>query len=298
MKLAVIIVTKDRPTDLQKCLVSIAAQTVLPQQVIVVDASTKQQVIEKSNLPIEHFTCSPGITKQRNFARTKVASDTDVVVYLDDDTELTPNTLQQVSETFQHHPETAGVTGTIIGEAKAGWSKTFLGYVTFLYNPTPYTLTPGLFNIINPPTQERLIDWLPGAFMCYRWSQIKDLAFDEWFTEYGLAEDFDFSWRAKQLGTLLVNPDIQVKHNHSAVGRNWRKFGYMRIVNRNYLRKKFFSKQAKWWLGMWWANGWLLLFNAGRGLYSLRYRQEFAGNVKGIRDLLKQHTSSSTNPHV
>jgi len=293
MKVAIIIVTKDRPTDLQRCLQSVVLQTILPDQVIIVDASVTPQPLLKLNLPLEYYSCSPGITKQRNVARTKVADDTDIVMYLDDDTELAPDTIQKVIVTFQEHSEVIGVTGSIIGEAKAGWLKTLFGYITFLYSSTPYTLTPGLFNIITPALSEQSIQWLPGAFMCYRWSIVKDLEFDEWFSEYGLAEDFDFSWRAKLLETLhetslVVNPAIQVQHHHSSVGRNWKKFGYMRIVNRNYLRQKFFPKQCKWWVGMWWANGWLLVFNTVRGVYSRRYREELIGNIQGIIQLVLQ----------
>ncbi len=40
MRYSIIIVTKDRPADLQNCASSIVNQTVLPHEVIIVDASS------------------------------------------------------------------------------------------------------------------------------------------------------------------------------------------------------------------------------------------------------------------
>jgi GT2 family glycosyltransferase len=198
-------------------------------------------------------------------------------VYCDDDTELSPNTLIKVREIFAAQPEVVGLTGNLDQTVKHNFFKRLFGRLSLTYTKQPYGFTTGIFNIINSVTQPTKVDWLPGAFMCYRWSVVQDIIFDEWFTEYGLGEDFDFSYRVGTLGILLADPSIVVAHHHSQVNRNWKKFGYMRLVNRNYLRVKLWPKQGLYWLGMWWSNMWLL---------AMPYRPEWIGEMQGLLTIL------------
>lgn len=290
MVISCIIVTKDRPIDSQRCLTSLRTQTRKPDQIIVVEGGeTRLSDVEG----IDYVVSAPGITKQRNVARSRVRKDCDVVVYLDDDTVLTSDIVFKVERAFSERSELVGLTGSIVGEAPHSQFKQWLGRLTGLYTSQPYGISWGLFNIINQPQYPQAVQWLPGAFMCYRWSKVKELAFDEWFNEYGLAEDLDFSLRAAYLGTLWVDPSIIVEHHHSRVGRNWYKFGTMRIANRRYIYDKHFQRRYGLWLGMWWANIWLLLINAVRGLGSDRYCAEWRGEVRALLPHHKELTQTS-----
>ncbi len=268
--------------ELQRCLASLRQQTHLPNQIIVIEGGAARPSPAELVDGIEYHTSSPGITRQRNLARSLVRPDTDVVVYLDDDTVLATETLAQVQDFFVSHKVAVGVTGSIEGEAKAGLIKRTFGRLALLYTAKPFGLTNGLFNIINRASQPQTVDWLPGAFMCYRWPLVKDIKFDEQLTGYGLGEDLDFSLLAKTRGELWVAPVINVRHEHSPSGRDWRAFGVMRIVNRRYLRRKHFRRRPLFWLGIWWANGWLLLLNTIRAGYSKRYRAEWLGEIKAL----------------
>ena len=115
--------------------------------------------------------------------------------------------------------------------------------------------------------------------MCYRWSAVKAIALMR-FAGYSLSEDFDFSYRIGKVGKLVADPSI-VEHHHSALNRNWEQFGYMRIKTVN-ICEKHWPKQLKYWLGMWWANLWLMVINGLRGLYAQRYWAEFKGLLRGI----------------
>lgn len=263
--ITVIVVTKNRPVELARCLNSIQQQ-VEPHHCIVVDGSTMARA---------------GITIQRNMGRAQVLDDTDIVVYCDDDTVLPPDTFSTVAQIFTD-TTIVGLTGNMVGEPEFGIFKKLFGTVTGTYTTRPYGVSFGLFNCINPVTQPTVVTWLPGAFMCYRWSVVRDIAFDEWFTAYGLAEDFDFSYRVGKLGKLVADPRLQVEHRHSALNRDWVKFGLMRIKNRAYLRRKYWPKRLDVWLGMWWANLWLLVMNAVRGLFSRRYFDEFKGQLRAV----------------
>lgn len=287
MKLTCIIVTKDRPQELRRCLASLRKQTRQPDQIIVVEGGDSR-LAAADITDLEYHTSAPGITRQRNLARSLVAPDCDIVVYLDDDVVVQSDVLARVVTIFSEHQDIVGLTGRIDEGFKPSWLKRLFGALTLMYTLQPFSLTRGLFNIVQPPQRAQAVAWLPGAFMCYRWSAIKDLAFDEWFADYGLGEDLDFSLRAVKLGTLLADPALLVQHDHSATSRDWAKFGYMRIVNRNYIRRKYFVGRFDYWLGMWWANGWIVKVNAVRAMYSQRYRAEFIGEIKGILKLLRR----------
>lgn len=279
MKVVVVIVTKDRPDDLRHCLESIQTQTV-PVACLVVDGGTTvQSVVDQFGYT--YYQSAAGITKQRNVARQHMPTDTDIVVYCDDDVVLPVDTVQKIVSVFTDE-SIVGLTGNIIGEPVFGVAKKIIGTFTGTYTIRPYGVSIGLFNIINPIKTKISVQWLPGAFMCYRWSAVKEIAFDEWFSGYSLGEDFDFSYQVGKQGKLVADPGIEVEHHHSALNRDWAKFGSMRIKNRQYLRQKYWPKQPKYWLGMWWANLWLVVVNGLRSLYSARYRAELKGLLRGI----------------
>ncbi len=289
MKVTIVIVTKDRPSDLAHCLNSVSIQSHSCHQIVIVDSSndTRSRSVAQryaNRLPLIYTHSEPGITKQRNIARLLIATDTDIVLYIDDDVILEPNTILQLQDFFSRHSDAIGVTANIRGEETHSLFKRTMGSLSLLYTPKPFGITAGIFNIINAPKKQQVVQWLPGAFMAYRWVNVADLAFDEWFSTYGLAEDLDFSLQAAERGLIYVNPIIQVTHTHSSIGRNWHRFGVMRIRNRNYIRKKHFPG-LKYWAGFWWANFWLCLFNAVRAITSQRYRDEFMGNIRGIFSL-------------
>lgn len=281
MKLTCIIVTKDRAVDLQRCLTSLHQQQEPADEVIVVDGGNSVEPMVRE-FGYTYYSSQPGITRQRNLARQHVTADTDIVIYCDDDTTLPANCFQLVRDQFKIYLNVIGLTGSVDHQTTHGLLKKILGYLTLTYTSQPFGFTAGVFNIINPLRQAQAVHWLPGAFMAYRWAAVKDLAFDEWFADYGLGEDFDFSYRVSKLGQLWAEPALKIDHHHSDVNRNWKKFGYMRIQNRQYLRRKYWPKQPKYWLGMWWANLWLLAFNGLRGLSSRRYGQEWIGEWQAL----------------
>ncbi|MDP3970225.1 MAG: glycosyltransferase [bacterium] len=293
MNISLIIVTKDRPKDIIQCLNSAQIQQKKWHQVIIVDASGNsetQRNVEhfKQTMPIIYTNSDPGITKQRNIGRLLLADDTDVVLFIDDDVELSERTTQQLENFFIAHKEAVGVTGYIAGEEPHSTFKRIIGKISLMYTSKIFGITCGLFNIINSPTELQKVAWLPGAFMAYRWQSVKDINFDEWFTTYGLAEDLDFSLQVKEVGDLYVDPSIKIVHNHSNVDRNWRRFGKMRVINRRYIRKKHYQGKMCYWYGYWHATKAMIFINGIRGIYSKRYRDEFFGNVQGINAIIKE----------
>lgn len=298
--ISIIIPTKDRPIDMARCLKALHAQHLQPQKVIVVDSSASDatsQVIDSftTDVSVQYFKSTPSTTRQRNIGLDAVPDTCDIVLMIDDDIELPTTAVQQLADFFQRTPQAIGATVALNDHTLHGWFKRWFGRFTLLYTSEPYGLTKGLFNIVNQATIAQPIaqrvDWLPGGCMAYRWSVIKQLRFDEWFTDYGLAEDLEFSIRASRLGELWVEPAIVAVHHDqpatSATTRNWKLFGAKRITNRWYIVRKHFRHRVDYIIGYIWATSWLISMNCVRAIYSKRYRAEFVGNLQGIWKLLR-----------
>lgn len=118
MKVSVIIPTKDRVDDLRECLDTITAQTIPPDEVIIIDNSTNdetEQYITSWQDP--GFKCiyirqiKGGAASLRNLGVDN--SSGDIVIFLDDDTELDRRYIEEMLKIFVNHTkkEIGAVTG-------------------------------------------------------------------------------------------------------------------------------------------------------------------------------------------
>jgi len=91
MNISLIIPTFHRNEDLQRCLNSLSKQNKFPHHIIIIDnagdATTKNICKSYPSLPIvyHHFQINSG-AQARNRGIEHIASDTDIVVFIDDDT--------------------------------------------------------------------------------------------------------------------------------------------------------------------------------------------------------------------
>ncbi len=107
MKFALIVCTYNRSKSITRLLVSVENQDLLPDEILVVDAShEKNETLADNNfkLPLTYYHVSAserGLTKQRNFGLSKVSPEMDVICFLDDDVILKPDYFQQIINTFE-----------------------------------------------------------------------------------------------------------------------------------------------------------------------------------------------------
>src|SRR6218665_2325553 len=123
MKTALIICTYRRAIPLLKLLNSVAAQTIYPHELLIIDGSEDEEtkkILSKNRFEnLNYFQIDSkdrGLTKQRNFGISKVTQDTDIVLFLDDDTVLTTNYIEEILNTYAKFPEALGVGGYITNE--------------------------------------------------------------------------------------------------------------------------------------------------------------------------------------
>ena len=281
MKFTLIVCTYMRSSALLNLLNSVKLQTVYPSQIIIVDGSTTtetKEIIDKNLFEnLDYFLVdneNRGLTKQRNFGISKVASDSEVVCFLDDDTILNKDYFKEIIATYYLYPEAKGVGGHIINESI--WQKADENYVNklsefyydgwYIKDSTRFVLRKllGLDSDKNPGympeySHGRGIGFLPPSGKIYEVEQFKggvssfrntvfnDFKFSTFFEGYGLYEDADFTLRVSKSGKLFVNTRAQLSHFHDSCGRpNKYLYGKMVVKNGWYVwRVKYFNPSLK-----------------------------------------------------
>ncbi|MCB0445787.1 MAG: glycosyltransferase, partial [Gelidibacter sp.] len=240
------------------------AQTLYPNEILIIDGSTNddtKKVLKQNryqNLLYHKVDKTQrGLTKQRNFGISKVASSSEIVCFLDDDVLLDPNYFKQLIKTYTLHPDALGVGGYITNEV--AWLPTDGSYNSkkFYYDdwmreePLRFRIR-NWFGLVpdTPPcylpsfSHGRSVSFLPpsgniyevdhfiGCTMSFRKVIFETITFSTYFEGYGLYEDADFCLRLSKLGALYVNTNAQLEHHHEASGRPNR-YRYGKMVVRN-----------------------------------------------------------------
>jgi O-antigen biosynthesis protein len=119
-KVTVAVCTRDRPTDLARCLTALTQITDLEFELLVVDnapsTDATQQVVEKltQRFPQIRYVQEPrpGLNWARNRAILEATGE--VIAYIDDDVVVDPQWVRALAEVFAQHPMVMGVTGLVV----------------------------------------------------------------------------------------------------------------------------------------------------------------------------------------
>jgi glycosyltransferase involved in cell wall biosynthesis len=266
MEFTLIICTYMRPKALLDLLQSVAQQTLYPSQILIIDGSlndeTQTVLAQNPFLNLEYFKVSEedrGLTRQRNFGISKVASGSQVVCFLDDDTILEPLYFEEIVKTYKLYPEALGVGGYINNEVvweKApdnyhptlkefyydGWKKKegsrFVLRKKFgLDADVKPGFAPEFSNgrsvgFLPPSGKIYEVEQLMGGVSSFKKSVFDTFSFSTYFEGYGLYEDADFTFRVSKTGKLYVNTKAQLGHFHDESGRpNKYRYGIMVVRN-------------------------------------------------------------------
>lgn len=266
MKFTLIVCTYMRPEPLLDLLQSVKLQTVYPNEIVIIDGSINNEtriILEKNKFNNLHYFLvslqDRGLTKQRNFGIERVAKESEIVCFLDDDTVLENDYFEKIIETYKIHPNAVGVGGYISNEVK--WQKTPRDYSPrieeFCYDGwkrkdgSRFILRKklGLDSNVKPGyapefSHGRSIGFLPPSGRIYEVEQLmggvssfRKIVFDSfkfstYFEGYGLYEDADFTLRVSKTGKLYLNTSAQLAHYHDSSGRpNLYRYGKMVVRN-------------------------------------------------------------------
>jgi len=227
MKISVMIVTKNRPRLLETCLTSLVKQTLLPDEVVVIDGSgdkSSGKVVNcfKNDLSIVYKKESRGgIARARNLALKTAKGE--LLVFIDDDGEAQKDWLQAIVRLFNQDKSIDVVMGRCINF----YEKNIFALVQQAYYDRWLEENIDSGNRLTTVKSAYFGDFENIAFRSsfikkYRCSL--DLPFG------GFSEDIELAFRMWSKGVVVFNSDVLVKHKHQRtfwglIKRNWQK-GY------------------------------------------------------------------------
>jgi len=250
VKFSVVIPTRNRENSLRNLVNKINEQTLVPDEIIIVDSSEKKQFsYDGINKSIKYLhTDKKSAAKQRNIGLSSVVENTQVLFFLDDDTNPESTYFEDMIGTLISL-NAVGVSGIAINPEKIARVKPvgingFLKRISFLDSKFDGKL---LISGIGIPVRESEssiieVEWLIGC-SCWDFQKIKNLKFEEDFMGYSLGEDVIFSVKARKMGKLFVNCNIALHHKElPQADPNVIKFYYMWVYYRfrlsRYIEKK------------------------------------------------------------
>lgn len=296
---AIVICTRNRPSDLRTTLQSIAQiQGNLPRRLLVIDASrsevraTNQTIVRQFEIDSwEHcpYDRDPSLARQRNYGMDRLPPSVEIVHFIDDDVTVRSGYFDHVSAVFREHPKVGGVGGVIVEPTKRSSQQTITERARRLFllsHDTPgRVLQSGCTTTAQHPTAGENIylrdtEWLSGCSSSYRRSLLDRHRFDESLTGYSMLEDLDLSYRIGNDARLVVQPQARLKHRRSEKNRyDVEQFAYALTIHRRWFIEKHFDDTTSR-LAYWWSLAGRLLAVSKFG--NPRHRAAFKGLIRGI----------------
>lgn len=291
--MSVVIATRERYEDLRQCINSIKSQSVLPDELIIVDGGDFiNQKIKAllEGLQIEsiyiHEAENHGLPIARNIGIQ--SSSGGIVLFLDDDVYLEPTYIKNIINVFENDKsETIGGVSGIVQNSSSerknnrifgfGLMKLFIGSS---HKNQGKVLPSGMNVFVSNPTSNIKFEFLFGCNMAYRRQVFKEFMFDETWGVYCLGEDLDFSYRVSKKYDLIVTPYAKLTHRET-LGGGFRgdtfTQGFMEIFNRFYILQKNTKMSFSNWISFFrmvigiilFNSAWILLRNKNKGQFNL-----------------------------
>lgn len=219
----VVIATMDRHDALEEVFRSLAAQTLPPHEVVVVDASSDDRTGRLCAAWCERLPLSLILAKQKSAAmqRNQGAKmiTSPLICFMDDDVVLPPDTLAKLIEPFSD-PSAGGVAGRIVGMEHPVPGRLLRAYYRLQagYSHRHYggRLIGAGINLLpafaaEPDSLVRA-DWLNSTLVLYRRELFERERFPE-FDGYSFMEDVHLSHRIGRSHRLYFRADAPYLHN-------------------------------------------------------------------------------------
>jgi glycosyltransferase involved in cell wall biosynthesis len=245
LRVTCIIPTVGRRDELRKMLESLAVQSRLPDEVIVVGDDIGDLLSEFRTLRAR-FIHQPRASAAENRNAGAAASDptTDLLAFLDDDIVLEPEAFTAMLRFWESGPAD-------LGGASFNWvnhpampvprlKRMALTRMLGLYSGHKGAVARSGFQTTYGYVKADVLgSWLPSGAVVYRKRAFTEYGFDNWFEGYSYLEDLDLSYRISRRYKLAMVSDARINHYPSGTGRldNYQ-FGKKEILNRLWFVRK------------------------------------------------------------
>lgn len=254
-----IICTKDRYSDVVRCICHVLKQDVMPREIVIVDAS-KDNIVEAMvtgtfdvAFPvIRHIRSRPGLTHQKNVGIRNSTSS--IILFLDDDILLYPEFLRNILRVFDEATSPiGGVMGNIVNIDRD--EKSYCALLRRIF--FSYGFGDGRFKRSGAATypyglpEVKEVEFLCGGQTAYRREVCEEFWLEELFFQgYSYLEDVEFSYRVSRkyknyytsYARSFHNNKTPLKQHHPNVYRP------MKLRNHKYHFRKNVPKNLLNWL--------------------------------------------------
>jgi GT2 family glycosyltransferase len=268
-----IIATRNRQGELVQAVRTLVQQTVLPEELCVVDSSDEplgraevERLCAEADIRLDYVHPAPrGLTVQRNLGIERTTGDP--VFLIDDDVTLAPDVHEEIlAEYARWGPELGGVRGAPVHPQRPArptilWRRLF-GTGGF-WPEASGRMRSGFYpEGVSASKSVRKLEYFNGWFMSFRREVFEHERFDEQLAGYAYKEDYDLSYRVVKRGyVLLQTPRARIDHHKSDSDRlSSLDHQRMGLANQFYLHRKNMPQTFRYKAALWWALlGWLPL---------------------------------------
>jgi glycosyltransferase involved in cell wall biosynthesis len=256
---SIIIPTRNRPDDLKRLLDSIMAQTVLPNEIIVIDDSSgvetkdlvesvKEEFLAKGVLVKYLRGGEKGVAQKRNIGAFH--STGDVCFFIDDDIILDKKYVEKILEVYEKYPNALGVAGHIISQKPPSKLSNIIRRILLEFHCSYNSAKVRPIGISYPYPLTRIIncEWLNAGTVSYKRAVFKEFKWDEALMTYSISEDKDLSYRIykRYPNSLFMTPYAKAFHAKSKAGRFSNKYvTYMGVAHTVYVFYKNFKQTLR-----------------------------------------------------
>ena len=256
MTFSFVIPTKNRPIELATVFDAILAQSRLPEQVIIIDQSSQDNVIKeqlvpqakKENIRLDyiHDESINGLVQAK--AASIQYNQCDYISFFDDDIVHEPNYLAVIEESIIAYPEMIGLNGVILNAPKEGLLKRLIFRFTHfgLYKDNRQSV---IRSLKEGTIQPQSVDTLSGGLSTWKKEVFGTVTFDT-KNKFHAYEDKEFSIRIERVfpNRMFIVPQAKLYHYHAAENRQ----SLLRRTQNDLVEVwKLFKKNGNYnWLGL------------------------------------------------
>ena len=246
-QIAIVIATVGRCEELRTMLRSLATQTRLPDQVVLVDEAGEGNTLAREFPQLNIFvTTFPrgSASAKRNRGIHCVAPEIELIGFMDDDIVLEPQALAAMRDFWLSSPsDLGGVSCNLVNHpplfASRLKSLKFASRLALYDARGGVVLRSGFHTLLGNVAQTQYVQWLPSTAVVYHRQVLAEHSFDEWYQGYSYLEDLDFSYSISRRYKLAVLAGARFCHYPSQIGRtDPYLFGKKEVLNRLHFVRK------------------------------------------------------------
>jgi len=233
-RITVILCTLNRAAVLHDTVLSILAQTVPIEEILI--GTPQPQSVQAATLSLPRIRLIEtrlGLPVQRNACLDQVAPGMDLIAFVDDDMEFCGDYFERMVQLFDANPEVTAASGRLLHDGGIDSPIDRASAATMCRNAET-----------QPSADSRAFEpkaYAYGCNMVFRAQEIRGLRFDEELPLYAWLEDSDFSHRVvagRSLGSVTCLQAIAVHLGWQGGRVAGIKLGFSQIVNPFYLWRK------------------------------------------------------------